>query len=545
MHGLSQFRGILPFRATGLVWANVLTNPAQSSQCVQAHIKPKQFITGAAPMRICIVATILMLSLVGLVGYPSAAGARAASTTVPLGPISCPVVGQIAMASVNGPTQGNAVNTGVANETLADASVRVSDDGRYVFFLSYSTNLVPAGGDTNGAPDLFRFDRTNCGTIRVSLNNDESQVTSGPSFFSISDNGNLAAFSGFVGGLRVRNIAAATTTTLLPSGAFAPAISGDGLHVAFLTSANLAMGDTNNRTDVYRVSLAAPTTYTLVSVSDGEANEPANPTLALVNRPPAISDDGRVIVWGSTGFYGLVLNDNTCDTNFDLVFDDKCFNLFQRDVDAGTTRLVTVSEQGATGPRGLALLPTPSFSLSGNGRHVAFNTESQLDLADTDTVLDVYVRDTDLLNTTLASVNHLGQNTAAPAFALDGALSDEGDRLVFSGANYTALSTPGAGQLYVRNLLTAQNVLASVNAAGAIGTGSPNPSPPAGGLSSDGRSVAFASSYGNLVPNDNVSACDLDGAPVTNDQNCLDAFVAPVPAFPPRPPLVFADGFEP
>ena len=87
----------------------------------------------------------------------------------------------------------------------------ISDNGRFVGFVSDATNLVV--GDTNDAPDVFVHDRETKNTKRVSVGSNGAEGD-GDSYF--------------------------------------PAISGNGRFVAFISSAtNLVAGDTNGTADVF------------------------------------------------------------------------------------------------------------------------------------------------------------------------------------------------------------------------------------------------------------------------------------------------------
>jgi Tol biopolymer transport system component len=90
----------------------------------------------------------------------------------------------------------------------------ISDDGRYVLFGSFSSNLVPR--DTNGDYDHFRFDRRSKQTVRVNVNSRGKQAIGDKGFNLISR------------------------------------ISGDGRFVVFESSAhNLVPNDTNNAYDIF------------------------------------------------------------------------------------------------------------------------------------------------------------------------------------------------------------------------------------------------------------------------------------------------------
>lgn len=145
----------------------------------------------------------------------------------------------------------------------------ISDDGRYVSFISYSTNLVP--GDTNGSPDIFVHDRQTGSTRRVSV---DSRGVEGnlPSIDAkISGNGRIVAFyseasnlvagdTNRVGDLFAHDLQTGTTTrvSIRSNGAqgnrisYDARISRDGRFVAFDSDAtNLVEGDTNGRGDIF------------------------------------------------------------------------------------------------------------------------------------------------------------------------------------------------------------------------------------------------------------------------------------------------------
>ena len=70
--------------------------------------------------------------------------------------------------------------------------VGVSADGRYVVFDSTSTNLVP--NDTNGLPDVFVRDRRRRTTERVSVSSSGQQGNGSAGFAAISADGRYVAF---------------------------------------------------------------------------------------------------------------------------------------------------------------------------------------------------------------------------------------------------------------------------------------------------------------------------------------------------------------
>jgi len=72
------------------------------------------------------------------------------------------------------------------------AAVSISRDGRFVAFSSWSSNLVP--GDTNIANDVFVRDRWMETTSRVSLSSNSAQCHGNSSSGSISNDGRYVAF---------------------------------------------------------------------------------------------------------------------------------------------------------------------------------------------------------------------------------------------------------------------------------------------------------------------------------------------------------------
>lgn len=110
-----------------------------------------------------------------------------------------------------GATQMVSVDSNGDKGNAASFNPTISADGRLISFLSLSDNLVP--NDTNGAADVFTHDRQTGTTQRVSVDSGGSQA-------------NHASFN--------------------------PAISADGLFVAFASHASsLVARDTNKALDVF------------------------------------------------------------------------------------------------------------------------------------------------------------------------------------------------------------------------------------------------------------------------------------------------------
>ena len=138
-------------------------------------------------------------------------------------------------------------------------SAHMSGDGRYVAFLSEASNLVD--GDTNGARDVFVWDRVTLAQERVSTAFDGAEA-----------NG--------------------------PSGA--PRISTDGRYVAFTSGAsNLVPDDNNGRWDLFLRDRIAGTTVRLVD-SDMLVPSPDTDSVSFTHRFAfySMSADARLFALG-------------------------------------------------------------------------------------------------------------------------------------------------------------------------------------------------------------------------------------------------------
>jgi Tol biopolymer transport system component len=248
---------------------------------------------------------------------------------------------------------------------------------------------------------------------------------------------------------------------------------------------------------------------------------------AAGGRVLAISADGRFVVFDSTAA-DLAPNDN-----------NGTFDVFVRDVQNGTTTLVSVNRFGTGSGDSQSELFTPA--ISANGRFVAFFSHaSDLVPGDTNQTFDMFVRDlelgtttrfaspatapafsadrflafvsnedvfvSDMLTgtTTLVSVNITGTASGNSGDQLSGppAISADGRFVVFGSrsSDLVANDTNGANDVFVRDMLMGTTTLVSINR---FGTGSGDADSTLPVITADGRLVVFTSRAGNLVPNDN------------------------------------------
>ncbi|NIX76636.1 PD40 domain-containing protein [Microvirga terricola] len=147
----------------------------------------------------------------------------------------------------------------------------VSADGRYVVFDSRAGNLV--ADDTNGAADVFRKDLLTGAITRISTAGDGAEGNAGSSFAQISADGRYVVFesdaSNLVAGdtngttdIFRKDLLTGAITRVSTAGDGAQAndlsydaqVSADGRYVVFESDAsNLVAGDTNVRSDIFRV----------------------------------------------------------------------------------------------------------------------------------------------------------------------------------------------------------------------------------------------------------------------------------------------------
>ncbi len=200
--------------------------------------------------------------------------------------------------------------------TQADAGSSepvVNGDGRYVAFTT-AARLAP--GDRNNARDVYLRDRELRTTVRVSDSVGGDSGNAGSHGPSISDDGRYVAFVSRADDLVAGDadtqhqddvfvwdrVTDETVRIGLPPGGGEPdgathraAISGDGLHVAFVSAADNLVADnadTNGHSDVF-VWDAETGTTSRINVGPGGAQADAD----SVN--PQISDDGGVVAYES------------------------------------------------------------------------------------------------------------------------------------------------------------------------------------------------------------------------------------------------------
>ncbi|MFN2486952.1 MAG: TolB family protein, partial [Acidimicrobiia bacterium] len=219
---------------------------------------------------------------------------RWATLAVIMGLLMTPTV---AMASQGELVRASAAASGTgANGASTD--VLVSGDGRFLVFTSQASNL--ATGDSNGRPDIFRFDR----------------------------------LSGVI-----------TSVSVTVSGAFlqathgAPVVSADGRFIAFWTDGVFDSTDDTRSADVVVKDMDTGAVQRLSMAPDG-SNKIGADRIGSVGSL-AISDDGRLGAFKSNAT-NLVAGDG----------EDQQPDIYLRDRNTGLTSLLSGEPTGGPGPSG-------------------------------------------------------------------------------------------------------------------------------------------------------------------------------------------------
>ncbi|MCC7077940.1 MAG: cadherin-like domain-containing protein [Acidimicrobiia bacterium] len=205
----------------------------------------------------------------------------------------------------------------------------ISADGRYVAFDSWADDLV--GGDTNEAPDVFVHDRETGETERVSIAGDGAEAD----------------------GMSIH-----------------AAISADGRHLAFISSAtNLVTDDTNGVLDAFVHDRETGETERVSIAGDGTQADAGFDLEGI-----AITPDGRSVAFSSDAT-NLVADDTNEEPD-----------VFVHDRETGETERVSIADDGS---QANGWHP----AVSADAQQVAFETWAGVDGCDPEGAAPVAVRD--------------------------------------------------------------------------------------------------------------------------------------------------------
>ncbi len=272
----------------------------------------------------------------------------------------------------------------------------MTPDGRFIVFASDSENLIGLV-DQNFSTDVYLRDTLAGTTTRVSVATDGTEGDLESFGGSISDDGRYVAFvsnasnfdindSGVYTDVFVRDRTAVTTTriTALAGGdegdldSTNVAISGNGAVVAFDSDAGnlVATPDTNDTSDVYAAPAAGGTIQRISVGTTGEDSDDYSFVTGL-------SDNGRFVLFQSGA------------SNLSTLVGTALSNSYLRDRTAGSTALAgTTSRMGEPSNLDPAVAGSTPGAISGDGRYIVFTSfASDVTPSDTNgTVADLYQR---------------------------------------------------------------------------------------------------------------------------------------------------------
>jgi Tol biopolymer transport system component len=385
--------------------------------------------------------------------------------------------------------------TGTSGGSHASYHAAMSDDGRYVSFLSSATNLVEGIIGSHLVPQLYRRDLHIGQTVWLSNPHDPTLVPYREAFYpALSAQGRHVVFSSYSTNLiandpytgprvfwrdvdtgAIRQLNLVVDGTAVPGRH--PVISPDGQWVAFTTGFEYL----NSRAGrIYRWHPLSGN-FDLVTVA---YDDDASPASGLAHSP-GLSADGRWVTFVSNA------------TNLVQGASSGCYLVYQRDLLLGETSLVSVGDGGRPATRDSGL-----FDVTEVGRMVAFESQDDgLVGEDYNRAYDVFVRDMEVSKTLLISSLPAPEVSQGPnLFSVISRqpVSADGRLLVFAtlASDLSAADDNEHWDIYLRDLHAGTNRLVSVGAGGLAGNGSSfDPV-----LGADGRFIAFLSDATDLVP---------------------------------------------
>ncbi|MDQ2985195.1 MAG: hypothetical protein M3R13_00570 [Armatimonadota bacterium] len=205
-----------------------------------------------------------------------------------------------------------------------------------------------------------------------------------------------------------------------------------------------------------------------------------------------ISADGRYVVFRSEASNLIGVGNDTNGYS----------DIFRRDLVSGATERISVDHDGGE----IFGFDCNNPSVSADGRFVTFGTTADNVVpGDTNGFPDVFVRDTFLGTTTIASL--ADDESFGNERAFHSGISEDGNLVIF--LSYASNLVPGAsgGQVFVRNLAAGTTTLVSAGPGGVPGDGVSGETQIS--LSADGRYACFASNATNLVASDTNNQGDI------------------------------------
>jgi len=235
-----------------------------------------------------------------------------------------------------------------------------------------------------------------------------------------------------------------------------PSISADGKYIVFSSSASNIVKDTAVGGELRQIFLYETATGNITLVSAGYEGGPSDDCATM----PEISADGRYVAfysWATDIVEGVV---------------DGNDHVYLRDLQSGTTSLVSVGYDGST--PGDSSSETPA--ISADGRYVAFESYATNLVEGFDGYggYQIYLRDMQSGTTSLVSVSYDG-TSPGDNYSYDPVISADGRYVFFDSTATNLVEGDNSGsfnQVYVRDMGTGTTSKISVNGDGEEGDAS-------------------------------------------------------------------------
>jgi hypothetical protein len=434
--------------------------------------------------------------------------------------------GQMEVVSMNASNTGTG-NSYSGNTLLGWHPYDMSDDGRYVAFMSHATDLTLVT-DNNDKSDIFLRDMQTNSTRLVSINKNGTATGNNDSYDpSVTADGQTIAFTSLAGDLTTLDLNSnydifvynmQTQVTQCASlnfsgggngtggfGSFAAVIAKNGGRVAYYTAAQ----------DLTRIDVPFGYPHNLLVVHDFGANENflvsidktgttySNDEVGIGNFQTlnlSISADGRYISFESRAT-NLV---NTPSSGY---------NVFRRDLTLGRTEIVTVNPSGSQGATQNSFGGKKGSGMSRDGRFVTFYSPASNLITDfpATTAGEIYVRD--LVNgiTTLLTLNAAGTAPAANTSLGVPGMSANGRSVVFDGlaVDLAPPSTNMTNNIYQAFVPTPQRPVADFDGDGLSDFAVYRPGPGAWFVLNNPQTFASYRLYGTAT--DRITPGDYNG----------------------------------
>jgi Tol biopolymer transport system component len=224
-------------------------------------------------------------------------------------------------------------------------------------------------------------------------------------------------------------------------------VSDDGMWVFFSTNERLVSGDADRNVDVYMRDLEDGIT-TLISQGSSQC-APGCGNGAIPVTFAGVTPLGEKVLFESKE----PLAGGDTDTSTDL---------YVRDLEAGTTSLVSAGEAACQPGCGNGGFEVSRRGISADGAYAYFTTAEALSVADADSALDIYARDLEAGTTALVSIGNCGGCGNSGVVPFFNGASDDGSRVFFSSEEkLTAADQDNATDVYLRDLPAGPTVLIS------------------------------------------------------------------------------------